>query len=103
MAATYLTAHGEVGQLWALNRDMAHATFSTPAVLLNSSSSHVRDCAGPKGRQADLVRISLGVGDQFGNGIDRERGIHFQDKAVISLMPATIAMSRSEVVKLRLV
>ena len=40
----------------------------------------VERAAGAAGRHVDFARIGLGIGDEFGNRIRRDRGINFHDQ-----------------------
>ena len=68
--------------------------MSTPVIILNSSPAiWDRGSAASRGH-VDLARISLGVGDELGNGLGRNRWIHHHDTGL-----AADARDRRDVAK----
>ena len=51
----------------------------TPVIILNSSPATCGDGADAGRRHVDLARIGLGIGDELGNGLGRNRWIHHHD------------------------
>jgi hypothetical protein len=43
---------------------------------LEQLTRHMVRGAYPSGRQADLARVGLGMGDELGDGLSRKRRIH---------------------------
>ena len=52
----------------------------TPVMKLNSSPATCCDEPTAAGGEVDFARIGFGVGDEFGNGLGRERRIHLHDQ-----------------------